>query len=85
MATIAFHADEKVILVGKLQRYFDDELHQRIGQFDAEFLLDFIAREMGAHFYNRGLYDAQAVLAARVDDLQDAILQLEQPVDPARR
>jgi uncharacterized protein (DUF2164 family) len=40
-------------------------------------LLDFIAREVGPVFYNRGLYDAQAVLAARIEDVNEAIYGLE--------
>lgn len=84
MPEIRFGSEEKAALVGKLQRYFDSELHQRLGQFDAEFLLDFIDREMGAYFYNRGLYDAQTILAKRLDELQDAILQLERPTEASR-
>jgi len=78
MANIEFNKDEKAILVRKLQGYFSEELQQKIGQFDAEFLLDFIGKEIGAYYYNHGLYDAQAVLSARMEDLQDAIYQLEQ-------
>lgn len=81
MPEIRFGNQEKAALVGKLQRYFESELHQRLGQFDAEFLLDFVGREMGAYFYNRGLYDAQTILAKRLDELQDAILQLERPTE----
>lgn len=84
MPSITFSTGERSILVGKLQRYFEAELDQRIGQFDADFLLDFIAREIGAHFYNRGLYDAQAILSKRLGDLQEAILQLEQPTEASR-
>ncbi|MCD7099882.1 DUF2164 domain-containing protein [Stenotrophomonas sp. MMGLT7] len=71
--------DEKALLVAKIQRYFEQELQQRIGGFDAQFLLDFFAREAGAHFYNRGLHDAQALIALRLEDLADAIYQLERP------
>lgn len=78
MANIEFNKDEKAILVRKLQGYFSEELQQKIGQFDAEFLLDFIGKEIGAYYYNHGLYDAQAALSARMEDLQDAIYQLEQ-------
>lgn len=81
MAEISFTAEEKQLIVRRIQPYFDQELRQEIGRFDAEFLLDFFASEVGAHFYNRGLLDAQTVLAARLDDLQDAILQLERPTD----
>lgn len=81
MTDIQFSAEEKAILVRKIQAYFSEELKQKIGAFDAEFLLDFFAGEVGAYFYNRGLYDAQAALAAKMDDVQDAIYQLEQRTD----
>ncbi|WP_449447557.1 DUF2164 domain-containing protein [Thermomonas brevis] len=81
MPTIDFSKDEKAILVRKIQLYFSEELKQQIGQFDAEFLLDFFSQELGAYYYNRGLYDAQAALAAKLEDVQDAIYQLEQHTD----
>ena len=40
-----------------------------------------MSQELGAYFYNRGLYDAQAVLASRIDDVQDSIFQLEQKTE----
>lgn len=81
MSAIEFSKEEKAILVNKLQRYFTEEHKQEIGQFDAEFLLDFFSRELGAYYYNHGLYDAQAALAAKLDDIHDAIYQLELPTD----
>ncbi|WP_297802226.1 DUF2164 domain-containing protein [Arenimonas sp. GDDSR-1] len=81
MSNIDFSKDEKAALVRKVQLYFNEELGQPIGQFDAEFLIDFVSRELGAYYYNRGLQDAQAALSARLDDIQDAIYQLEQPTD----
>lgn len=84
MAEIRFSEQEKAQIVHRVQRYFDKELHQEIGRFDAEFLLDFFASEIGAFFYNRGLSDAQAVLAAKVDELGEAIYQLEKPTELRR-
>jgi uncharacterized protein (DUF2164 family) len=81
MTSIDFSKDEKAILVRKVQLYFTEELKQQIGQFDAEFLLDFFSNELGAYYYNRGLYDAQAALSAKFEDIQDAIFQLEQSTD----
>ena len=77
MAKIELDKDQKAQLVAKLQRYFEDELELELGQFDADFLLDFIAEKMGSVFYNQGLYDAQTVLNSKIETLQDAILQLE--------
>jgi uncharacterized protein (DUF2164 family) len=81
MENITFSNEEKELIVRKIKLYFSEELKQQIGSFDAEFLLDFFAQEIGAYFYNRGLYDAQAVLAAKLEDLQDCIYQLEKPTD----
>lgn len=78
---IDFSKEEKEAMVAKLQRYFSDELDQEIGQFDAEFLLDFFAEEIGKLFYNRGLYDAQAILESRMDNIVEAISELEKSVD----
>jgi uncharacterized protein (DUF2164 family) len=81
MTDITFSKEEKALIVRKIQLYFSEELKQQIGQFDAEFLLDFVSQELGSYFYNRGLYDAQAALNAKLEDIQDAIYQLEQPTD----
>ncbi|WP_456361819.1 DUF2164 domain-containing protein [Xanthomonas arboricola] len=52
-----------------------------MGRFDAEFLLDFFAGEVGAYFYNRGVYDAQAIIAGKLEDLGEAVYQLERPTN----
>jgi len=81
MAIIEFSGDEKKIIVGRIQTYFREELNQELGGFDAEFLLDFFAEEMGAYFYNRALYDAQAILERRLEDFGEAVFELEKPTD----
>jgi len=81
MAVITFSQDEKATLVAKIQSYFHAELDQEIGQFEAEFLLDFFSQEVGPYYYNRGLYDAQAVLASRIEGITDAIYEIEKPTD----
>ena len=77
MTAIEFNAEEKAVITQKLQRYLADELTLEVGQFDAEFLLDFISEEVGCYFYNRGLYDAQTVLSERFEGIGDAIVALE--------
>lgn len=75
-----FSKEEKAAIVSKIQTYFSDELGLEIGQFDAEFLLDFMGEEVGRFFYNRGLYDAQAILEGRMEAITEAIAELEKPV-----
>ena len=83
MSTIKFSSTETEQLVTKIQSYFAKELEQDLGQFDAEFLLDFFSKEVGAYFYNRGLFDAQTVIAAKLDNVsemvQEGISEIEKP------
>lgn len=74
---IKFAKPQQELLTQKLQQYFARELNSDLGGFDAQFLLDFIAQEIGVYFYNQGLLDAQTVLSKKIDDIQDAIGQLE--------
>ena len=73
MAEITFTRDERDIICRKIQLYMREELEQEVGQFDAGFLLDFFAEEIGPYFYNRGLYDAQAILESRLENIAEAI------------
>jgi uncharacterized protein (DUF2164 family) len=84
VAEIEFTRDEKSIISRKIQLYFQEELEQEIGQFDAEFLLDFFAEEIGSFFYNRGIYDAQAVLEARLENITEALYEIEKPTQFVR-
>jgi uncharacterized protein (DUF2164 family) len=85
MTTIKFTDDEKADLTSKIQGYFSRELEQDIGQFDAEFLLDFFSDEIGGHYYNRGLSDAQIVISGKLENIADivneTISEMEKPVN----
>jgi uncharacterized protein (DUF2164 family) len=84
MSDITFTPEEKSILCTKLQAYCETELRFELGRFDAEFLLDFISKEFGSYYYNRGLYDAQAMLLKQNEELVHAIYQLEKPTEFTR-
>ena len=84
MAEITFTRDERDIICRKIQLYMREELEQDMGQFDAGFLLDFFAEEIGPYFYNRGLYDAQAILESRLENIAEAIYEIEKPTQFVR-
>jgi uncharacterized protein (DUF2164 family) len=84
MAEITFTREEREIMCRKIQLYLREELGQEVGQFDAGFLLDFFAGEIGTFFYNRGLYDAQAILETRLENIAEAIYELEKPTQFVR-
>ncbi|EGG94160.1 hypothetical protein IMCC1989_243 [gamma proteobacterium IMCC1989] len=48
MSDIKFSKEEKERIVNKVKIYFDNELEQDIGGFEAEFLIDFFSKEIGS-------------------------------------
>ena len=84
MTKLKLTQKERQVLADKIQDYCYDELDVELGQFDAGFLMDFVAEQIGDHFYNKGLQDAQAVFASSVDAVSEAMFELEKPVDFSR-
>lgn len=80
MAEIKFTRQEKDIIVQKVKMYFREELDQEIGQFDAEFLLDFFSEEIGPYFFNKGVADAKTIIDQHVLNIEDALYEIEMPV-----
>jgi uncharacterized protein (DUF2164 family) len=74
---IEFSKDERAAATGKLRDYFARELDQELGQLPAEMLLDFIGKEIGGAFYNRGLHDAQQLVQQKAEDIVEALYGLE--------
>jgi uncharacterized protein (DUF2164 family) len=81
MKKIEFPKEEKAKVLGRIQRYFAEELDQTIGTLPAEFLLDFFSNEIGAFYYNQGLRDAHAALVKTMEDLGESIYLLEREPD----
>jgi len=55
--------------IASIQRYFDENLPEPIGELPAGLLLDFFLEEVGPALYNRAIADAQARLLLRIGDL----------------
>jgi uncharacterized protein (DUF2164 family) len=77
---VNIQADDKARLVAKIKDYFESELDHDIGGFEAEFLIDFLAQEIGPYFYNQGLSDAYTLLNEKVEELGYQIQELEKPL-----
>ena len=69
---IEISKERRAELVASLQRYYTDKMDDEIGNLDAEFLLDFMVKEIGPSIYNQAIRDAQAVFQDRVAEL-DAV------------
>jgi len=79
MTKIEFSKEMREALAEALSRYLKDELDLEVTGFDAQFLLDFISQTIGPHYYNQGLWDAQAALQKKLDLISQAIDELEKP------
>ncbi|CNI93325.1 Uncharacterized conserved protein [Yersinia aldovae] len=80
MADITFSPEQTQRMARKIQEYLEQEHNIELEDFDAEFLLQFISRELGAHYYNQGINDAIAQVEAKMLDITDSVLWLEKPV-----
>ncbi len=81
MSKIEFSKQQKELIIAKIQAYFERELDQDIGQFDAEFLLDFFSDQVGNFYYNKGLQDAQAVIIGQLENISEALYEIEKPTE----
>lgn len=79
MSEIELSREQTDHLVSKIKDYFDQELGQDIGGFEAEFLIQFLAREVGPFFYNKGLTDARQLLHEKIEDLGYLLQEMEKP------
>ncbi|BBL90561.1 MULTISPECIES: DUF2164 domain-containing protein [Vibrio] len=71
---------QKEILAVAIQDYMQDELSVEIGQFDSEFLIDFITEKLAPIYYNKGIEDAKAVIERRMLEMSDELYEIEQEV-----
>lgn len=61
--------EQKVELVTKITDYVSDEFQVDLGQFEAEFFVDFIIKELAPVVYNQALYDAEVILKDKIEDI----------------
>ncbi|WP_159948294.1 DUF2164 domain-containing protein [Rhizobium sp. 18065] len=81
MQTSEFSKEEQARLVERIQSHFKKEFDLDLGRFEAEGVAEFFSNVLGPQFYNRGLHDAQALLAKQIDLFNDAVYQLERTSD----
>lgn len=67
--TIELTKEARRDAIASIQKYFQANLEEPIGNIAAEGLLDFFIEEIGPTLYNRGVTDAQERLQARVSEL----------------
>ncbi len=71
---------QKEVLATAIQDYMQDELSIEIGQFDSEFLIDFITEKLGAVYYNKGVEDAKSLIERRMLEVSDELYEIEKEI-----
>jgi uncharacterized protein (DUF2164 family) len=67
--TIELTKEDRAQAVASIERYFRENMEEKIGNIAASGLLGFILEEIGPSIYNQGVADAQERIQARVSDL----------------
>ena len=69
MTTIELSKQARAEAIASMQRYFDENMPEPIGELPAGMLLDFFLEDIGPAIYNQAIADAQARMQLRVTDL----------------
>lgn len=77
---IKLERSQKEALATAIQDYMQDELSIEIGQFDSEFLIDFITEKLGAVYYNKGVEDAKSLIERRMLEVSDELYEIEKEI-----
>jgi len=77
MMNVELSKETRAAAVASVQRYFEENMTEPIGNLPAGLLLDFFVEEIGPVIYNRAITDAQARLLQRVGDLSGELFEDE--------
>lgn len=69
MDTINLSKQARADAIASLQRYFEENMPEPLGELPAGLLLNFVLEEIGPAIYNQAVADAQARLQLRISDL----------------
>jgi uncharacterized protein (DUF2164 family) len=67
--TIELSKEDRAQALASIERYFRDNMDERIGNIAAGALLGFFIEEIGPSIYNRAVADVQERLQARIAEL----------------
>jgi uncharacterized protein (DUF2164 family) len=72
--------EQKMQIISLIQQYFRDERGEEIGDLAAEFLLDFMIKQIGPFIYNQAVEDVQYVFNQRMASLEEDVYALKMPI-----
>ena len=66
-------------LAFEVRRFARGELERELSEFQAERLVDFFVRRLGAPVYNQAIQDARGFLQDKLGDLEGELYEPEEP------
>jgi uncharacterized protein (DUF2164 family) len=75
--SIELSKEDRQQAITSIERYFQENMQERIGNMAAGGLLTFFLEEIGPSIYNKGVADAQERIQGRVADLDFEVHQDE--------
>jgi uncharacterized protein (DUF2164 family) len=75
--TIEIAREKRMEAIASLQKYFEKEMEEKIGNITASALLDFMLDELGPIVYNKAVADVQERLQARVMEVDMEVYEDE--------
>lgn len=76
---IEISKESKEIIIKNIQDYFNENLDQEIGSFDALFLFEFFHDQIGGYFYNQTLADVHTLISDKAESMTDGLNELIKP------
>jgi uncharacterized protein (DUF2164 family) len=62
---------EEEEMIREIQRFFREERDEEIGNLAAVLLLDFISKNLGKFYYNKGVQDSHKFISERLLELSE--------------
>ena len=76
---IRLSRERREVILTSIRQFFTEELDREVSRFQAESILDFFVRELGAPVYNQAVKDAQAYIQEKMLDLEGELYEPEEP------
>lgn len=76
---IELSGDRRALMIGSLRAFFTDTIDHELSEFQAERVLNFFIRELGAPVYNQAIRDAHAFMEEKLADLEGEFYEPEEP------
>ena len=81
---ISLQKKEKEEIIERIKDFFHEERSEEIGELAAGNFLEFITKEIGPYFYNKGILDAKQMVELKMVSLEEDLLSLERPIRKRR-